>query len=463
MVHKYTTLFRWINVIVDYILLNGTLYLSFMMADHDLVWVDVYDYKLTILLLNFCWFYSSNIFDIYSHILNREAAPIINANVAALCLFIILAAIIKITLPYLYIPPAPFIYYFALFPTLVLSWRLSFLLFRRYRRRFWFSSNQIVIVGAGSVGLELYNYIYTNPQLEYYVAGFFEDDPSRVPPNTNYLGNVKECIDYSSTNRVSEIFCTLPNNEFKRIERLMLEADKHMLRFRIVPDLKGSLHRNFMVEMFGLVPVLKPRQEPLENKANEVVKRMFDVLFSSLVIISILSWLIPLVALLIKLDSKGPVFFKQLRSGKNNKPFYCLKFRSMVMNTDCDNVQASKGDARVTRIGRFMRRTSIDELPQFINVLMGDMSVVGPRPHMLKHTQDYSQLIDNYMVRHFLTPGITGWAQVNGYRGEIREPNALLNRVKADLWYLENWSILLDLKIVFLTAWKILSNEDDVY
>jgi len=196
---------------------------------------------------------------------------------------------------------------------------------------------------------------------------------------------------------------------------------------------------------------------------NGIIKRAFDILFSLSIIVFVLCWLTPIIALLIKLDSRGPVFFKQLRSGRDNKPFYCYKFRSMVVNNDADQKQAVKGDARVTRLGAFLRKSSIDELPQFFNVLMGDMSVVGPRPHMLKHTQDYSSLVDHYMVRHFLTPGITGWAQVNGFRGEIKEPSSLFKRIEADIWYLENWSFILDLKIVFLTIWQSMRRNENAY
>lgn len=188
------------------------------------------------------------------------------------------------------------------------------------------------------------------------------------------------------------------------------------------------------------------------SRTDEAVKRNFDILFSFLVLVLLLSWLIPLIAILIKLDSRGPVFFKQLRTGKHGKPFYCLKFRSMAPNTDSDHRQATHNDNRVTRVGAFLRKTSLDELPQFINVLLGEMSVVGPRPHMLKHTEDYSQVIDNFMDRHIVMPGITGWAQVSGHRGETTETAAMANRVKADIWYMENWTLLLDLQIVLLTV-----------
>lgn len=190
-------------------------------------------------------------------------------------------------------------------------------------------------------------------------------------------------------------------------------------------------------------------------------KRAFDIVFSTLVVVLLLSWFIPLIALIIKLESKGPTFFKQLRTGKNGKPFYCLKFRSMTVNANADLQQASKGDSRITKVGRFLRETSLDELPQFINVLNGEMSVVGPRPHMLRHTQDYSQSIHNFMDRHSIMPGITGLAQVCGYRGETRELESMAKRVNADIQYIYHWSFLLDLKIVLLTIWQIVRNNHD--
>jgi putative colanic acid biosynthesis UDP-glucose lipid carrier transferase len=395
--------------------------------------------------------------------LQGDTRPIMKANIASLGCFFFLVFCLKFTLPYLYIPPTPFVYYFVLFPASLLSWRFSFLLFQKNRIRFGRCSNNIAIVGAGSTGLAFYNYIMSNPQFNYNLIGIFDDTHAGEPPHINYLGKVKECVRYARANEVSEIYCALPYQESETIMRLMREADYHMLRFRLIPDVKVNINHKFLVELFGYVPILKPRQEPLDNKANEIVKRIFDLIFSSLMIVFLLSWLIPVLTLAIKLDSKGPVFFRQLRSGKKNEPFYCLKFRSMILNRESDTLQACRNDARVTRIGRFIRKTSIDELPQFINVFLGDMSVVGPRPHMLKHTQDYSKLINNYMVRHLLTPGITGWAQIKGERGETKEPASMLNRVEADLWYLENWSIMLDLKIIFLTLWQALKRNKNVY
>ena len=193
------------------------------------------------------------------------------------------------------------------------------------------------------------------------------------------------------------------------------------------------------------------------------MKRVFDYLFAAIVAILVLSWLIPIIALLIKLESRGPVFFKQLRTGKNGTPFYCLKFRSMRINADADSKQAHRGDSRITKLGAFLRKTSLDELPQFINVLKGEMSVVGPRPHMLRHTEDYSKVIDNFMDRHLILPGITGLAQVSGHRGETKETEAMVKRVTADIYYLENWSFWLDLKIVLMTVLQVFRSNKHVF
>jgi len=202
---------------------------------------------------------------------------------------------------------------------------------------------------------------------------------------------------------------------------------------------------------------------PQEERYNRYIKRTFDLIFSCFVLFFILSWLYPLLAILIKLDSRGPVIFKQHRSGRDNKSFWCYKFRSMRVNSDCHHRQASRNDDRITALGRFLRRTSLDEFPQFINVLIGNMSVVGPRPHMLKHTEQYRHVIKNYMVRHYSKPGITGWAQINGYRGETLQTEAMEKRVEHDIWYLENWSVYLDIKIILRTTSQVLRGHINAY
>ena len=230
-----------------------------------------------------------------------------------------------------------------------------------------------------------------------------------------------------------------------------------------MPDNKSIYSKKLKYEYYNYIPILALRTIPLDETLNNFIKRVFDVVFSLIVIAFLLSWFIPVLALLIKLESKCPVFFKQARNGINYNVFYCYKFRSMTPNKNAHLHQATRGDQRVTKIGKFIRKTSLDELPQFYNVLMGDMSVVGPRPHMVSHADIYAKNIDKFMVRHFVKPGITGLAQVSGYRGEVESEKDIIGRVKYDIFYIENWSLLLDIKIVTQTLSALLKGDDKAY
>ncbi len=223
------------------------------------------------------------------------------------------------------------------------------------------------------------------------------------------------------------------------------------------------MHRAMDMELIEGIPVINVRTEPLENIWNKQIKRGFDFAFSFVILLTLFPLLTLILGAIIKLESRGPIFFKQLRTGKDGKPFFCYKFRSMTVNTESDKLQANKNDARLTRIGSFMRRTSLDEIPQFLNVLQGEMSIVGPRPHMLKHSEEYSKIINKFYVRHFVKPGITGWAQVRGYRGATEDPALMEKRVEHDVWYLENWNFWLDLKIVLLTVSNMVKGEENAY
>jgi putative colanic acid biosynthesis UDP-glucose lipid carrier transferase len=205
------------------------------------------------------------------------------------------------------------------------------------------------------------------------------------------------------------------------------------------------------------------RYNSLKKAHNVILKRAFDIIVSLVVILCLLSWMVPVLSLLIKLDSPGPVFFRQKRTGYNNREFTCLKFRSMCVNCDADKKQATKNDIRISRIGKILRKTNLDEFPQFFNVLLGEMSVVGPRPHMLSHTDYYSKKIDKYMMRHSVLPGITGYAQVMGARGETKRIEDMWRRVEYDIWYLKNWSFLLDIKIILLTGLILFRGDKNAY
>lgn len=332
-----------------------------------------------------------------------------------------------------------------------------------YFRNKEYITRKVMIIGYNERAKRLAYYLEQQP-IATEIVGFFEDE-SKVHELTNYpiITDKSNIIGISVQNQVTEIFSTISPEEDRSLYHIMNQADQACIRFRILPNLDHFIRRPVHIEYIEDMPVLSLRNEPLEDVGNRIKKRLFDLAVSVLVITFILSWLVPIIALLIKLGSKGPVFFIQKRNGKDGKPFNCLKFRSMKVNADSNSKQATKNDNRITRLGSFMRKTSIDELPQFFNVLMSDMSVVGPRPHMLKHTEDYSRLINQFMIRHFLKPGITGWAQVNGYRGETKTVQDMANRVKYDIWYLENWSLLLDARVVFMTAFNVAKGEKNAY
>jgi putative colanic acid biosynthesis UDP-glucose lipid carrier transferase len=296
------------------------------------------------------------------------------------------------------------------------------------------------------------------------MIGYIEE-PMNVDELTNYpiLSGIEDTIEIAKRLDVQEIFSTIMPEQNMAIYHLMNDAENNCVRFKIIPDFSMFLKKPVVVDYLSDMPVLALRGDPLEDFGNRVKKRSLDLFVSGFVAIFILSWLIPVVALLIKLESKGPIFFKQLRSGKNDKPFYCLKFRSMCLNEQADELSATINDSRVTKIGRFLRKSSLDEFPQFINVFLGEMSLVGPRPHMLKHSIEFSKMVAHYMSRQFLKPGITGWAQINSYRGEIKNQAEIEGRVASDLWYFEHWTIWLDIRILFLTVYQVFAGHKNAY
>jgi putative colanic acid biosynthesis UDP-glucose lipid carrier transferase len=324
-------------------------------------------------------------------------------------------------------------------------------------------NKKIVLLGYNELSKQLVNYFSTNSK-SISIEGYFEDyqnvsELSVFP----ILGNRDECVSYAIANNVKEIYSTISPEKHSYVYGLAQTAEKNMIRFKFVPDFRMFVNRNIHVDIVESIPILSFRSEPLEDIVASTKKRVFDVFFSLFIITFLLSWLVPLLAILIKINSRGPVFFVQLRSGKDNKQFRCFKFRTLKVNRDADAKQVTRDDDRFTKLGKFLRKTSLDELPQFFNVLMGDMSVVGPRPHMLKHTEDYSRLLNEYMIRHFVKPGVTGWAQVNGFRGEIKEQEQLRKRIEYDIWYLENWSLWLDFRIIFLTVYVTIKGDKNAF
>jgi putative colanic acid biosynthesis UDP-glucose lipid carrier transferase len=327
---------------------------------------------------------------------------------------------------------------------------------RRFRVVYGGNFRKVVIVGEEKHTSELAHFFNENPNYGYKLVKVFDLKTSKKQ-------EIKECQDFVLENKIDEIYCALSDLSNTDVNNFIDFTDNNLKTLKFLPDEKEATARNLKLDYYGYIPIVSLRNIPLDITANKVIKRTFDILFSVIIIVGVLSWLIPILALFIKSESKGPIFFKQKRNGLNYHEFDCFKFRSMTLNEIADVEQVSKNDPRITKIGRFIRKTSIDELPQFFNVFLGDMSVVGPRPHMVSHTEMYAKKVDKFMVRHFIKPGITGLAQTNGYRGEVESEKDIINRVKYDIFYLENWSLLLDIKIVFLTVLNAVKGEDKAY
>jgi putative colanic acid biosynthesis UDP-glucose lipid carrier transferase len=466
MVSRYSTFIKAINLTFDYTVLNISLVAAYLIENKiHTVWPNSRSIPPIVLVFNLIWLLSANITGLYANVLNTDSIRTFRNVIKTYLLFISLMCtiIIMVGSEASFITRGYLFYSSVLFGFLLWLWKVIFLSIRKSGRTLLFESRNVVVVGFGKTGKELCDFFDHNPDRGYKLAGFFDDDADSVKGNPLYIGPTANCVNFLLTHEIDEIFCTLKISETNKIHQLLVYADKHLIRFKFVPEYYDYGIKELLIESFGHIPIISVRPEPQESILNRFFKRAFDTLFSLFVIVFILSWVFPILAILITLGSKGPVFFKQLRSGRDNQPFMCYKFRSMRLNSEADNKQATPSDRRVTKIGAFMRRTSIDELPQFFNVLIGNMSTVGPRPHMLNHTKQYAQLIDRYMVRHFLKPGITGWAQVQGLRGETRTTESMQKRVESDVWYLENWSFLLDLKIIFLTIWNSVKGDENAF
>lgn len=333
-----------------------------------------------------------------------------------------------------------------------------FFYLKKYRIVTGSNFRNAVIIGYTPEAIRLKEVFENRKDYGYRFFGYFSDKKQ----NPEILGKIEELKKYVIENKIDEIYCSLNEISNEKLKELVEFADDNRKAIKFIPDTKEIFSKNLKVDYYELFPVLSLQKTQLHNPIIKGIKRAFDIGFSLFVILFILSWLIPVLAILIKLESKGPVFFKQGRPGLDEEEFYCYKFRSMQVNGFTEK-EASKNDPRVTRMGRLMRKTSMDELPQFFNVLLGDMSVVGPRPHLWSQNKAYASKIKKYMVRHYVKPGITGLAQVKGFRGEIETEEDMINRIKLDVFYIENWSMIMDLKIIFQTVINIFKGEDKAY
>ncbi len=332
---------------------------------------------------------------------------------------------------------------------------LVYYFLRKYRVLFGGNFRNVILIGSDSKINPLKQFFTEHPDYGYQLQKTFDLKNEKL--------DLKTCLDFVLNKKVDELYCSLSDLSENQVEEIIYFADNNLKTVKFIPDEKQLFSRNYVLEYYDYIPLIPLRTIVLEKPLNKIIKRVFDLFFSLFIIVGLLSWLIPILAIIIKLDSKGPLFFKQKRHGLNNEEFDCYKFRSMQVNKEADQDLASKNDVRITKIGSFLRKSSIDELPQFFNVLLGNMSVVGPRPHMISISNVYALKIDKFMVRHFVKPGITGLAQTKGFRGEVETDSDIINRVKYDIFYMENWSLLLDLKIIFNTIFNVLKGDEKAY
>jgi putative colanic acid biosynthesis UDP-glucose lipid carrier transferase len=333
---------------------------------------------------------------------------------------------------------------------------LMFFLLKRYRSIFKGNIRKTIILGKTPQSESLEKFLVDTP-----FYGFINKKIICFKDRSKL--DIEAIFDYISNEEIDEIFCSISELNNEDLLAIVNYADNNLKVVKFIPDRSKVLSKKLRHDYYGIIPILTFRTIPLDDPFSALLKRVFDIVFSLAVIVLILSWLTPLIALVIKVESKGSVFFTQSRNGYNFKSFKCFKFRSMVVNPKADLEQVTRGDARITIFGQLLRKTSLDEMPQFFNVLKGDMSVVGPRPHMLSHTDMYAKKIDKFMVRHFVKPGITGLAQVSGFRGEVETDKDIIGRVQHDIFYIENWSFFLDLKIIFQTLYNTIKGEEKAY
>lgn len=330
-------------------------------------------------------------------------------------------------------------------------------------RRMGLNFRRVALVGTNESAAILRSELQGDAGYGYRIMGVFDDNPSSSNEFRDYYtAPLHKLHDFVRDNNIDMIFYTLDAGESSVLRKVLEVTDEMGVEFVYIPNISPALRGHFLPSHIGTMPALLHTYSPLSRSLNAAIKRIFDICFSLPVCLLFPLWGLP-VALGIKISSPGPIFFRQKRTGIRGRDFTCLKFRTMRVNSDADKLQATENDPRKTKFGDFLRRTSIDELPQFFNVLIGNMSVVGPRPHMVSQTVDYSHLIDKYMVRHAIKPGITGWAQINGFRGSTKHLWQMEKRVEYDVWYIHNWNFFLDLKIIVLTFVGALRGDKNAY
>lgn len=454
---------RTINIarlLSDLILLSLVFILAAVLAQSWNILLQRNYMFILLALLNFVWYFYTNLSGFYNDFFTRRFSThffnIIKSSVVQVLITIAFIFFVKEDLF-----TRNFIVYLGVFLTVAISIRtIIFKKSLKHLHKKGISVRNLIIVGAGETGKNFKETICDVPEFGYRFIGFVDD----VNRDDKYLGNISELDKILKTYQVDDVVIALAEEESSQLDEIIRVCNINAVKVHLIPDYFRFLSNRFTVNSIGSFPVITARDEPLEEASRRFIKRTFDVFFSLFVITFVFSWLFPIIAILIKLSSKGPVFYLQERVGVKDQRFKCYKFRTMkAENKKVEFQPVTEDDPRVTGIGKFLRRTNVDELPQFFNVLKGEMSVVGPRPHTIPFHNKYSEYFEAIKLRHNVKPGITGWAQVHGFRGDVPDEHEnrkrTLQRIKYDLWYIENWSFKLDIQIIMMTIWQMITGK----
>ncbi|MFH7013355.1 undecaprenyl-phosphate glucose phosphotransferase [Flavobacterium sp. FlaQc-52] len=463
--YRISRYFKLLFVFFDILLLNAAINLSALARFGNLEELSSKEERAIVLLMNLIWIGLLLYRDSYRMVRIERIESILRRTINKILIHAAIVSIFVVFLKYEDVSRLRLLFFYLFFFFIIMIFRYILMKILKKIRANGYNFQKVIIVGANDTGERMRKILAKDLTYGYRFLGFF-DDRTAVSSTISgpFLGEFDSIQDFIVKEKVDEMYVALHIDKVEIINKLIKICEQNMIRIKFIPDFQlYTKSSKVEVVFYENTPVLMFRPEPLEFASNRLVKKVFDICFSLAVIVLIFPWLLPIVALIIKIESPGPIFFKQERSGRDNQTFMCFKFRSMYVNDLAHDKQAGKGDSRITRFGAFIRKTSVDELPQFFNVFLGDMSVVGPRPHMVNLAKEYSELINNYLVRQYAKPGITGWAQVNGYRGETKELIDMENRVEYDIWYIENWSLLLDMKIIVRTIINVFNGEENAY
>ncbi len=447
----------YLRLFLDLALLNSAFLISSVTAQSFSILIERNYMFILLAALNFLWYFVSNVVNFYDDLRTKYYTFQI-VNIVKNLSVQILASVLFIFFVKEDLFTRNFILFYAFLLFLFISARVIIIKNILSRKKnLW----NLLIVGSGEVGKGFHEMMEHHNEFGYNFIGFVDDEETE---SVKLIGKINSLEKIIIENEIDEIVIALPNYASDQLDKIIDICNKQAVRINIIPDYFRFGSKKFQVNMLGDFPIIRVRTEPLAESHWKFIKRIFDIVFSFSVMIFILSWLFPILYVVVKVSSKGSALFKQDRIGADNKKFSCYKFRTMIITPDAEKYDPlTENDSRVTRVGKFLRKSNLDELPQFINILKGEMSVVGPRPHALPFNQVYEKMVSEIKIRSWVKPGITGWAQVHGLRGDAQDYDEnkirTKKRIEYDLWYIENWSFWLDIQIILLTIWQMITRE----